>query len=174
MQHVNENHHEGGPSSRLWLRVEPVEIYQRFRNPCCLRHQGDRKGLWNVGKFLSDYTALQPSNRRQNFKSHTNPSLYNVIQTVQSNSKSGHVTSDTVHMLFEFVAVFDLHVHYTWSLTLQNESHCPSTDITYSVSKQFSQYVVKETCPWNRKMFPVEVLYLKPIHGMYLLFQWLS
>jgi hypothetical protein len=48
-----------------------VEIYQRFRGPCCLHHQGDEtrpddgssKVLWNVGKFLPDYTALQP--RRQ-------------------------------------------------------------------------------------------------------------
>jgi hypothetical protein len=42
-----------------------VEVYQRFRGPCCLRHQGD--DLWNVGKLLPDYMALQP--RRQ-------PSLY--------------------------------------------------------------------------------------------------
>jgi hypothetical protein len=49
----------------LWV-VAPcsmVEVCQRFRGPCCLHHQGDRKDLWNVGKLLSDYTALQP--RRQ-------------------------------------------------------------------------------------------------------------
>jgi hypothetical protein len=41
-----------------------VEVYKRFRGPCCLHHQGDRgKGLWNVDKLLPDYTALQP--RRQ-------------------------------------------------------------------------------------------------------------
>jgi hypothetical protein len=44
-----------------------VEVYRHFRVPCFLRHQGDGDGgskdLWNVGKFLSDYTALQP--RRQ-------------------------------------------------------------------------------------------------------------
>jgi hypothetical protein len=34
-----------------------VEVYQRFRGPCCLHHQG------HVGKLLPDYTALQP--RRQ-------------------------------------------------------------------------------------------------------------
>jgi hypothetical protein len=33
-----------------------VEVYRRFRGPCCL-------DLWNVGKLLPDYTALQP--RRQ-------------------------------------------------------------------------------------------------------------
>jgi hypothetical protein len=32
-----------------------VEVYQRFRGPCCLHHQG--------GKLLPDYMALQP--RRQ-------------------------------------------------------------------------------------------------------------
>jgi hypothetical protein len=43
-----------------------VEVYQRFRGPCCLQHQGDRpddggsKDLWNVGKLLPDYTVLQP------------------------------------------------------------------------------------------------------------------
>jgi hypothetical protein len=31
-----------------------VEVYQRFRGPCCLHHQGDHR---------PDYTALQP--RRQ-------------------------------------------------------------------------------------------------------------
>jgi hypothetical protein len=63
-----------------------VEVYQRFRSPCCLHHQGDEeaarvetvrdigislprarlpqlpddggsKDLWNVGKILPDYTA---------------------------------------------------------------------------------------------------------------------
>jgi hypothetical protein len=46
-----------------------VEVYQRFRGPCCLHHQDDRpndggsKYLRNVGKLLPDYAALQP--RRQ-------------------------------------------------------------------------------------------------------------
>jgi hypothetical protein len=48
-----------------------VEIYQHFRDPCCLHHQGSghhhgdggSKYLWNVGKLLPDYTVLQP--RRQ-------------------------------------------------------------------------------------------------------------
>jgi hypothetical protein len=46
-----------------------VEVYQHFRCPCCLHHQGDHpddggsKDLWNVGKLLPDYTALQ--SRRQ-------------------------------------------------------------------------------------------------------------
>jgi hypothetical protein len=35
-----------------------VEVYQRFRGPCCLHHQGDESYL-----LLPDYTALQP--RRQ-------------------------------------------------------------------------------------------------------------
>jgi hypothetical protein len=42
-------------------------VYRRFRGACCLYHQGDddggSKSLWNIGKFLPDYTALQP--RRQ-------------------------------------------------------------------------------------------------------------
>jgi hypothetical protein len=41
-----------------------VEVYQRFRGPCCLHHQGDPSfHPWNVGKLLPDYTELQP--RRQ-------------------------------------------------------------------------------------------------------------
>jgi hypothetical protein len=46
-----------------------VEVYHRFRGPCCLHHQGDHpddggsKDLWNVVKLLPDYTVLQP--RRQ-------------------------------------------------------------------------------------------------------------
>jgi hypothetical protein len=42
-----------------------VEVYQRFRGPCCLHHQGDggSKGLWNVGELLPDRMMLQP--RRQ-------------------------------------------------------------------------------------------------------------
>jgi hypothetical protein len=47
-----------------------VEVYQLFRGPCCLHHQGDEwpddggsRNLWNVGTLLPDYTALQP--RRQ-------------------------------------------------------------------------------------------------------------
>jgi hypothetical protein len=40
-----------------------VDVYRRFRGASCLHHQGDdgsSKYLWNVGKLLSDYTALQP------------------------------------------------------------------------------------------------------------------
>jgi hypothetical protein len=43
-----------------------VEAEQRFKGTCCLHHQGydgGSKDLWNVGKLLPDYTALQP--RRQ-------------------------------------------------------------------------------------------------------------
>jgi hypothetical protein len=44
-----------------------VEVYQRSRGPCCLQHHhpddGGSKDLWNVGKLLPDYKALQP--RRQ-------------------------------------------------------------------------------------------------------------
>jgi hypothetical protein len=44
-----------------------VEIYRRFKGTCCLHHHrpddGGSKDLWNVDKFLPDYTALQP--RRQ-------------------------------------------------------------------------------------------------------------
>jgi hypothetical protein len=45
-----------------------VEVYQCFRGPCCfnMTHcpvDGGSKDLWNVGKLLPDYTALQP--RRQ-------------------------------------------------------------------------------------------------------------
>jgi hypothetical protein len=50
----------------LWV-VAPcslVEVYQRFRGPCCLNHQGyddgpdngGSKDLWKVGKLLPDYT----------------------------------------------------------------------------------------------------------------------
>jgi hypothetical protein len=54
-------------SAVFWV-VAPcslVEINQRFRGPCCLVRpdDGDSKDLWNVGKFLPDYTVLQP--RRQ-------------------------------------------------------------------------------------------------------------
>jgi hypothetical protein len=39
-----------------------VEVYQHFRGPCCLHHQGSMD-LWNIGKILPHYMALQP--RRQ-------------------------------------------------------------------------------------------------------------
>jgi hypothetical protein len=41
-----------------------VEVSQRFRGPCCLHHQG---AIWNVGKLLPDYTALQ-SRRQPSFR----------------------------------------------------------------------------------------------------------
>jgi hypothetical protein len=47
-----------------------------FKGSCCLLHQGDNrpddggsKHLWNVGKFLPDYTALQ-SRRQQSSSLH--------------------------------------------------------------------------------------------------------
>jgi hypothetical protein len=36
-----------------------LDVYRRFRGACCLHHQGS-KDLWNIGKLLPDYSALQP------------------------------------------------------------------------------------------------------------------
>jgi hypothetical protein len=56
----------------LWVAApcSLVEVYQLFRGAFCLRHQGgDRpddggsKFVWNVGKLISDHTALHA--RRQ-------------------------------------------------------------------------------------------------------------
>jgi hypothetical protein len=50
-----------------------IEVYQRFRGPCCLRHQGPDDGsskylCRNVGKLLPDYTALQPRRQPSSYK----------------------------------------------------------------------------------------------------------
>jgi hypothetical protein len=56
-----------------------VEVYQRFRGPCCLRHQrdGGNKDLWNVGKLLPDYTALQPRRKPSSYSSPWEPQILN-------------------------------------------------------------------------------------------------
>jgi hypothetical protein len=64
-----------------------VEVYQRFRGPCCLHHQdGD---LWNVGKLLPDYTALQP--RRQP-SSYSPPWEPHILHGVILNGRLNHIT----------------------------------------------------------------------------------
>jgi hypothetical protein len=55
------------------------EVYQRLGGTWCLHHRpddGGSKDLWNVGKLLPGYTALQPrlshlrTQRRENLKSY--------------------------------------------------------------------------------------------------------
>lgn len=41
-----------------WTNNSPVEICQRFRDACCLYHQG--KDSWNIGKLLPNYTPQRP------------------------------------------------------------------------------------------------------------------
>jgi hypothetical protein len=49
--------------------------------PCCLHHQGDRpddgdsKDLWNVGKLLPDYTALQPGRQPSSYSPPWEPQI---------------------------------------------------------------------------------------------------
>jgi hypothetical protein len=50
-----------------------VEVYQRFRGPCCLLLQG--KDLWNVGKLLPDYTALQPRTQPSSYSPPWEPQI---------------------------------------------------------------------------------------------------
>jgi hypothetical protein len=78
----------------FWV-VEPyslVEVYQRFRGPCCqvthCRDDGGSKYLWNVGKLLPDHTALQP--RRQSF--------WVKISVVFFNKKSSYLTRNQIHI----------------------------------------------------------------------------
>jgi hypothetical protein len=57
--------HGGEYEEAVFWVVAPcnqVEVYQRFRGPCCLHRTDDgcSKDFWNVGKLLPDYTALQP------------------------------------------------------------------------------------------------------------------
>jgi hypothetical protein len=56
-----------------------VEVYQRFRGPCCLHQQGDNDGgskdLWNVGKLLRDYTALQPRRQQSSYSPPWEPQI---------------------------------------------------------------------------------------------------
>jgi hypothetical protein len=59
-----------------------VEVYQRFRGPCCLHHQGDdcfddggSKDLWNVGKLLPDYMALQPTRQPSSYSPPWEPKI---------------------------------------------------------------------------------------------------
>jgi hypothetical protein len=48
----------------FWVEAPciPVEVYQCFKGPCCLHHQGDDVRIILL-LLLPDYTALQP--RRQ-------------------------------------------------------------------------------------------------------------
>jgi hypothetical protein len=58
--------------SVFWVVVSCslVEVYNRFKDPCCPHHQGDDDGggkpLWNAFKLLLNYTAQKP--RRQTSK----------------------------------------------------------------------------------------------------------
>jgi hypothetical protein len=61
-----------------------VDVYQRFRDPCYLHHPGDKypddggsKALWNVGKLLPDYTALQPRRQPSSYSPPWEPQIPN-------------------------------------------------------------------------------------------------
>jgi hypothetical protein len=50
-----------------------VEFYQRFRGP----DDGGSKDLWNTGKLLPDYTALQPRRQPSSINVFTRTTIYN-------------------------------------------------------------------------------------------------
>jgi hypothetical protein len=56
-----------------------VEVYQRSRGPCCLHHHhpddGGSKDLWNVGKLLPDYTAIQPRRQPSSYSPQCEPQI---------------------------------------------------------------------------------------------------
>jgi hypothetical protein len=80
-----------------------IEVYQHFRGPCCLHHQGPDDGgskdLWNVGKLLPlialmmaaastseneckllpDYTALQPRRQPSSYSPPWEPQILTML-----------------------------------------------------------------------------------------------
>jgi len=50
------------------LHVRLVETDRRFRGAFCLDYL-DRKHLWNVGQFLSHYTAQHPRKQSSSYSS---------------------------------------------------------------------------------------------------------
>jgi hypothetical protein len=78
----NESFWQAGTSKMavFWV-VAPctlVEVYQRFRGPCCLHHQGDggSKVLWKFGTLLPDCTALQLRRQSSSYSRHENLKSY--------------------------------------------------------------------------------------------------
>jgi hypothetical protein len=67
-----------------------VEVYQRFRGPSCLHHQGDEY----VGKLLPDYTTLQP--RRQPY-SYSPPWEHQILLSI--------VLSNMYNVLFSYACI---------------------------------------------------------------------
>jgi hypothetical protein len=58
-----------------------VEVHQRFRSLRCLHHQGDdggSKDLWNVGKLLPDYMALQHRRQPSSYSPPWEPQILNM------------------------------------------------------------------------------------------------
>jgi hypothetical protein len=86
-----------------------VEVYQRFRCPCCLHHQGN-EDLWNVGKLLPDHMALQP--RRQ-------PSLFSPPWELQILPRKLPIKNDgrianSKHLYFSMVILFLTRLSNPW------------------------------------------------------------
>jgi hypothetical protein len=84
-------------SSGLLRPCSLVEVYRRFRGPCCLHHpgrcvsewvsihrpdDGGSKDLWNDGKRLPYYTALQPRRQPSSYSPPWEPQI--LLCTVQS------------------------------------------------------------------------------------------
>jgi hypothetical protein len=62
----------------LWLTavfwvVAPcslLEVYQRMRGPCCLRHQGDRLNFYQTTRRYNPEDSHLCTHRRENLKSY--------------------------------------------------------------------------------------------------------
>jgi hypothetical protein len=58
-----------------------VEVYQRFRGPCCRARLTQRPGdggsmdHWNAGKLLPDYTVLQPRSQPSSYSPPWEPQI---------------------------------------------------------------------------------------------------
>jgi hypothetical protein len=66
-----------------------VEVYRHFGGACCLHRpdNGDSKHLWNVSKFLPDYTAQQPRRQSSSYSPPWEPEISLTLESVSENTK---------------------------------------------------------------------------------------
>jgi hypothetical protein len=113
-----------------------VEVYRRFSGACCLHHQcynrRDDRGsnyLWNVGKFLQDYTAQHHRRHSSSFKTKLpcfivpamrNTVLYNVSMLMLAVTQL-HNEFSTFYETRSFITVFTSarHLPLPWARWIQ-------------------------------------------------------
>jgi hypothetical protein len=101
-----------------------AEVYQRFRGPCCLHHQGD------------DYTVLQPRRQQSSL-------LKNILTVFWNRNKKNWIDPNYPH------AFWDSLVNFVFGYLIDGVVHFPNADEAIGVTS-YNQPIFRKILSFDK------------------------